>query len=377
MAREQLHWHYEHRAGWALEQHRAGRPVIGYTANTVPYELIRATGAAPVLVNPQGVETPLADELMEPVFDHSIRVTFDRALAGDWTFLKTLIIPRTSEQQYKLFLYLREATRQGCAQIPPTELYDLLHTRTARSARYGLDRTRELARRLAANVGQPITDEALKLAICESNAARAAIRQLLRLRRRAKPTLSGAEAMTLIGAWNFMDRAMFAELAAQAVEELKSAPSLGGPRLLIKGAPLDHPYLHQTLEAHGAVVVAEDDWRGARAAGRDIPLGQDLLACVFRKYYYEADSPRVFPAEAADAWFEREVARGVDGVVFYLPPEDDVRGWDYPRQKKFLDERNIPHLLIREEVSAATISTSLSEQIAAFIANLAERSRNG
>ncbi len=376
-AREQLRWYYANRAAWALEQHRAGAPVIGFTANTVPYELIRAAGAAPALVNPPGAATPLADEWMEPVFDHSIRVTFDRVLAGDWSFLKLLIAPRTSEQQYKLFLYLREAARQGCANIPPAQLYDLLHTRTPRGERYGLARTHELAQRLAEATGQSITNESLTAAINESNAARAATRQLLRLRRRAKPRLSGAEAMALIGAWNFMDRKTFAELALQAVKELKEAPSLNGPRLLIKGAALDHPYLHQALESHGALVVAEDDWHGSRAAGRDIALGNDLLACVFRKYYRDADSPRVFPADVADAWFEREALRGIDGVVFYLPPEDDIRGWDYPQQKQFLDERGIAHLLIREEVSEPMTSASLHEQIAAFITDLTSTSRNG
>jgi benzoyl-CoA reductase/2-hydroxyglutaryl-CoA dehydratase subunit BcrC/BadD/HgdB len=369
---ERLRWHYENRAAWALEQQRAGRPVIGFTANTVPYELIRAAGAAPVLVNPQGTTTPLADEWMEPVFDHSIRVTFDRVLAGDWSFLKFLIAPRTSEQQYKLFLYLREAARQGCANLPPTYLYDLLHTRTPRSQRYGLERTRELAQRLAAATGHAITDESLTDAINESNAARAAIRRLLRLRRRAKPKLSGAEATALIGAWNFMDRKTFAELAVQAVNELKAAPSLKGPRLLLKGVALDHPRLHQVLESRGAIVIAEDDWHGSRAAGRDIALGKDLLAGVFRKYYRDADSPRVYPVEVADAWFQREALRNVDGVIFYLPPEDDIRGWDYPRQKQFLDERGIPHLLIREDFSEA-----MQEPIAAFVSNLNNQSRNG
>ncbi|NOT61278.1 MAG: 2-hydroxyacyl-CoA dehydratase, partial [Acidobacteria bacterium] len=261
---------------------------------------------------------------------------------------------------------------QGCDKIPPTYLYDLLHTRTPRSERYGLERTKELALRLAEATGQAITDESLTNAINESNAARAAIRQLLRLRRRAKPKLSGAEAMALIGAWNFMDRTSFAELAAQAVNELKAAKSLNGPRLLVKGAALDHPLMHQALESHGAIVVAEDDWHGARAAGRDIALGKDLLACVFRKYHRDAESPRVYPADVADKWFEREALHNIDGVVFYLPPEDDIGGWDYPRQKQFLVQRGIPHLLIREEAREAQL-----EPISAFIAALTKQTRNG
>ena len=40
----------------------------------------------------------------------------------------------------------------------------------------------------------------------------------------------------------------------------------------------------------------------------------------------------------------------MDGVIFYLPHEDDVIGWDYPRLRAFLDERAIPHLMLRDGV---------------------------
>jgi hypothetical protein len=39
----------------------------------------------------------------------------------------------------------------------------------------------------------------------------------------------------------------------------------------------------------------------------------------------------------------------VNGVIFYLPQEDDVIGWDYPRLRAVLDERCIPHLMLRTE----------------------------
>ena len=206
----------------------------------------------------------------------------------------------------------------------------------------------------------------------KSNNARAVLRQLLRLRRRARPKLSGTDALALLGAWNFMERAEFVTLAQQAVTELKRRPALIGMRLLVKGIPLNHTGLHQAIESYGAIVVAEDDWHGSRAAGRDIALGKDLLACVFRKVHRDAESPRVFPLEAADQWFQREALRGIDGVVFYLPPDDDVRGWDYPQQKQFLDEQRIPNLLVRESVTTEA-SPALHAQIKTFIRGIGWR----
>ena len=372
-ALEKLRWHYENQRAVALEIHEAGIPVVGFTANTVPYELIRAAGCFPVLLSPPHSATTLADEFMEPVFETGIRCIFDRALAGDWSFLKLLIIPRTSEPQHKLFLYLREVTRQKSdAMIPPLHLYDLLHARSPQSNEDGLVRTRELAQRLMEITNRPLDDEALKQAITESNTARGAIHQLLRLRRRERPKLSGADALALIGAWNFMERNEYTQLVEQVVVELKRRPALNGKRLMVKGIPLNHSGLHQAIESHGAIVVAEDDWHGSRSAGRDIALGKDLLACIFRKYHRDADSPRVFPSEDADAWFRREALHGIDGVVFYLPPDDDVRGWDYPQQKRFLDEHYIPNLLVREEVTDEA-SSALHEKLETFIRGIAWR----
>ena len=97
-------------------------------------------------------------------------------------------------------------------------------------------------------------------------------------------------------------------------------------------------------------MVAEDDWWGSRAAGQDIDATGDPIRAIFEKYYLDAPGPRVFPADIADSWFHRNASQ-VDGVIFYLPREDDVIGWDYPRLRALLDERRIPHMLLRAESS--------------------------
>ena len=133
----------------------------------------------------------------------------------------------------------------------------------------------------------------------------------------------------LIGAFYFMDRAKYAALASAAADDIAGWPVLSGPRIIVKGSPLDHPHLHAAIEAHGAVVVAEDDWWGSRAVGRDIAEDGDPVEAIFDKYFLDAPSPRVFPPSAADEWFIETIgaAPAGTGVVFYLPPEDDILGW--------------------------------------------------
>jgi 2-hydroxyglutaryl-CoA dehydratase, D-component len=377
-ALETLRWHYEHRSAEALAQHRAGVPVVGYTSNTVPWELLRAAGCFPVLVSPDrhapGSLRSLASNLMEPVFDARIRRIFEEVLSGAWSFLKLLVIPRTSEPEYKLYLYLREVEREKLsAAIPPVWLYDLLHTRSPLSRSYGLDRTKDLIERLKAIPSRRL--RTVSQAVAQSNRARAALIKLKRLRSGAAPLVGGTEALAISGAFYFMDRAAFAPLVETVCREARMAKKLHGPRLLIKGTPLDHPKLHQALEAQGAVVIAEDDWWGLRAAEKQIPRARTTTRAtglIFENYYRHAPSPRVSPAGAADEWFEKAVRRGVDAVVFYLPPDDDVYGWDYPRQRDFLQLNRIPSLLIREEASAGLSSEAIAT-IRSFLESLPRR----
>jgi benzoyl-CoA reductase/2-hydroxyglutaryl-CoA dehydratase subunit BcrC/BadD/HgdB len=343
---------------------RRDRPIVGVTSNTVPWELLRAAGCDPILLSPRRARTPRADRYMENVFSARMKAVFDLLLSHDAAPLSAVIIPRTSEQEHKLYLYLREVVRFGAEHAPEPILYNLLHARSAEAEAYGLERTQDLKRVLERMTGRRIETEALSAAIAEGNAARQVIRELLREREGRAPRLSGTEALALIGAWYFMRRSEYALLAREALLEIQTRPPLAGPRILIKGSPInsprDTPDFCAAMEVTGAIVVAEDDWWGSRAAGLDIDVTADPVQAIFEKYYFDAPSPRVFPSEIADAWFHRKASE-VDGVIFYLSHEDDVVGWDYPRLRDLLDERAIPHLMLRAQSS---------DQLAGFIRRL-------
>ena len=323
------------------------RPLIGITSNTVPWELIRAAGFDPILLSPGPQYKPSAEVYLETVFSQRIKSIFHFLISNDSALLRAVVIPRTSEQEHKLYLYLREVVRQGVEQAPQPILYNLLHARSPEAQAYGLERTRALQFTLEQLAGHAIEPDAFSAAIAEGNAARCAMRALLQQREGPAPKLNGSEALALIGARYFMDGAEYALHAQQALQEILARPPLPGPRILIKGPPIDTPGFCAAVEAQGAIVVAEDDWWGSRAAGRDIDAGMEPIQAIFEKYYFDAPSPRVFPAVVADAWFQRNVSE-VDGVIFHLPQEDDIIGWDYPRLRAFLDDRAIPHVMLRE-----------------------------
>lgn len=353
--------------GHARARHAAGDTVVGAAAHTIPWEILRAAGLSPVVVRPTKRAAHFCEEFLEPgVFSPRIRALFESALAGDLGFLSALVFARTSEQDYKAYLYLREVAREGRgAGLPPLWFYDLLHSPSAHAYEYGLARTRELADRLEPVAGHAIRTEDLEAAVAESNASRAAVRRLLALRGNA-PRLTGTEALALVGSFFLIDRNSYAVLANRAAAEAEQRSPLPGPRLLLTGAWLDDGRLHALFDSHGAVVVAEDGGWGSRSAGHDIQNHADVVAAIFDKYYRDGPSVRQFPPTDR-AWLHDLTASDIDGVVFYLPPDDSVMGWDVPREQRRLDALDIPNLVIRDDVDDPGMPERWHEPIAAFV----------
>ncbi len=329
--------------------------VAGITSNTVPWEILRAAGYAPVLLDDEPGPTPHADRWMEDVFDRRFRVIFDRLCSGAWNHLDRIVIPRTSEQEHKLYLYLREIARtQPGGAIPELYFYNLLHTRTPESYDYGLERTRQMARDFE------VSDDELRDAIAESNRARGCVRDILHTRREG--CLEGSEAFEWIRGFYTENRGVFADRALERLNRMQEQVAVDRPYILIKGVPLGDASLHRAVEEAGGYVVADDDWRGSRAAGdTDVRINKDPATAIFEKYFYDEVSPRVHPVEHRDAWLRREIESGhVDGVLFYVPLGDDVLGWDCPAQRAYLESRSIPSLVVRE----------IGEPLADFVGSL-------
>lgn len=328
----------------------------GITSNTIPWEILRAAGYSPRLLEYEPGPTLFADRYMEDVFDRRIRVIFDRLCSNEWSDLDLVVIPRTSEQEHKLYLYLREAARECLSDaIPRLYFYDLLHTRTPESYSYGLERTRQMMREFE------VSDQALQNAIEESNRARSVVRTIQE--QRFGGTLAGSAAFELIRGFYTENRMQFANRVPAELPTLCASSPTELPRILIKGSPLNCADVHRLVEQAGGYVAAEDDWRGSRAAGdRDISVDGDPATAIFEKYFYDAVSPRIQPSAERDGWFQRTVeSKDIDGVLFFIPFEDDVAGWDYPRQTAWLNQQRVPSALIRDTNDAAAVAAFIQE----------------
>jgi benzoyl-CoA reductase/2-hydroxyglutaryl-CoA dehydratase subunit BcrC/BadD/HgdB len=361
---------YTDRLGAARAAATQGRKVVGYVGNTVPVELIAAAGCVPVRIAPTEGDPSAADTVIESFADTDMRLIFSQYCAGAYDMLDLLVIPRSTESQHKLYLALREAWRIGLVNRGPAlRLHDILHTQRETSRAYGLARTAELWQQLCTIGGTRADDEtALRDAIALTNRTRTLLHTLQQ--RRHAGMVRGSRALVATGATRFLPPQR-AQAALQAWLAAAEATPAQGPRLLIQGCPLDHASLHRLVEQAGACVVAEDDEWGARAAGTPIATDREPLQAIFEHYWRDVPCVRLHPDIAGRVWFEQALADPtLDGVLFYLPPPDDIHGWAFPAQRAQVEDAGLPWLLVRED---ARRPVALAAQLQAFIATLPAR----
>jgi hypothetical protein len=345
----------------------ADAPVAVISWPSVPIEIVRAAGLEPRFVRGAPGATPAAAAHLEPgIFPNRLYRLVEAALTGRLSGAACVIVPRTSDPDYKCFLYLREMVRRGVVDsLPPVLLFDLLQSHGQEVRDYDAARVRELFRTLASLTGRRASLDDLRQQIGYVNAARAARGRLLAFRH-GSPRVSGTEALPLLGAFWQTPPDAYAALAAEATAALAPRPALEGPRVLVTGAPVDGTALHAAIESHGAVVVAETSPWGAGAPGPDLDESADPMAAIADAYRVDAITPRT-PVDIA----HRRVAGAVDvdAVVVSLPDDDAVFGWDYPVLRESLASRGIPHVVLRDSPHDA-VTDAAHSRLASLLAQV-------
>ena len=313
---------------------------------SVPVEIIRAAGLRPLICRGASGPTPHADAHLEPgIFPSRLRQLVENALTGRLADATRIVIPRTSDADYKCFLYLREFVRRGVAtSLAPVVLFDLLQSGGADVLAYDVSRTRVLLDELSSASGRMPSADDLRAEITRANAARVAARRLAGLRR-SVPRVAGTEVFPLLAAFWEMDPNRYATMANDAASRIAARPPLAGPRVLLTGAPVDGQRVHEAIESHGAVVVDEVGPWGSGAAGDDVRIDDDPIAALADKYRADSIGART-PVDTLRR-LTASILDDLDALVFSLPPDDAVFGWDYPALRDALQARGIPHVCLR------------------------------
>ena len=284
---------------------RVKEPFVIASWPSVPVEIVRAAGFRAVFARGASGPTPAADRHLEPgIFPRRLRHLVESALTGRLSDAARIVIPRTSDTDYKCFLYLREFVRRGVTSaVPPVILFDLLQSCGEQVGAYDAARTRALLDELASVSGRTPSADDLHQEIARANEARAAARRLSALRR-IVPRVTGTEVFPLLAAFWELEPERYVAAVNGAASAFAKRPALSGPRVLLTGVPVDGPELHRAIESHGAIVVAEVGPWGSGAPGDDVRVDEDPI----RRHCRQVSSRRGRRAYA------RGVAPALDGA---------------------------------------------------------------
>ena len=81
-------------------------PFVVTSWPSVPVEIVRAAGFRAKIARGASVPTPTADQHLEPdIFPSRLRHLIENVLSGRLSDAARIVIPRTSDADYKCFLY--------------------------------------------------------------------------------------------------------------------------------------------------------------------------------------------------------------------------------------------------------------------------------
>jgi len=365
---------YDHREKAAAQWRAGGKKVLGELGCDVPDELVIAAGMLPVRVyaDPDR-ELAEAGKYLENAFDPVVRAQFERIVDGTCgDLLDGLAISNSNDTIIRIFYYLREIHRvEPEKNVPPVTFIDWTFMRSRiwqERCEFVLNLFRQQLEEWA---GRKITDEEIRAAGAVCNENRQALREMAELRHGGEVRISGSEALTIIGAGLFMEKAEHTALVKQVTQDAKGWPVLTGPRVFYTGANQEDTELYQKLEELGLVVVGEDtDW-GDRSYERDFNPDYPVLRAVVDRYFLRTptvEKSRV--AQSVEILSRQVESTGAGGVVFYTNAYAEVATFNMPDQQKMLDGRGVRHVTLSRMTYPVRNNEGLDEKLAAFAAGM-------
>lgn len=344
-AYQELKEAYTNRFKAALEFKKKGGRIVGAYGCDVPDEIIIAAGMFPLRVcTDVNSRSHLAEKYIGNT-NELIGSQIDRLIDGTYTdIIQNLAISNSNAAIASIYEVIRDIARVFPElSTPPMTFIDLAFTRYM----YNQDRNvilyEEFRRTVEKWSGNYIKDGDLRAAIDICNEDRRAMRIFDELRNGEVSRVTGTEAMVVIGSSMFMDRKRHAQLVRELTEEAKDWPVIDAPRILVYGS--DHEYLdfYKILEAAGAQPVFEDQNWGARHYDMDVSTEVLPIKGIAGRYMNRLHAANTsYVAERVEQMKHFIEKYKIDAVLFYMNKNDETVSWDYPSQKKCLEEMGIP-----------------------------------
>jgi benzoyl-CoA reductase subunit C len=349
-----------------------GSLAIGYLPIYVPRPLLESLGCLPVAIFGGGEEVEIirGDSYFQSYICHIPRSTLELGLSGQLDALDGLIFPSICDVIRNLGgMWRMLFPDRYVAYLDVPQNFD-----ASLGGRFYADTLREIAAGLAARGARPLDPGALRAAIQDENARRAALERMDAIRRRDPARLRASEAYLVVRAGAGLpacEHLALVEAFCDAVDE-RPARLIDNARVVLVGSFCEQPPLDliRTLEKAGCDILDDDLQLGLRTIEGDIEAGDgaDPLEALVRAYLQRGAataSRYIGDQEKGAALIARVRACEADGVVFAAASFCDPALLDQPMLESALDRAGIPHTSFKFAENNAQFQT-IREQAGAF-----------
>ncbi len=260
------------------------------------------------------------------------RSLLERLVNGTYGYLDALIIDHSLEAHVNLFFNLRQIRlMRPEVRLPELHFLDVLHLPHLTTARYNRDRIRDLLAAIERWGGHSVDDASVGRELTHSNSQRRRLTEVASLRTSAPPSVSGVDALSVIGCAMLLPRDDYDLLLSRALKELAGAPAISGRRVFVTGSAHDATDVYQVIEQEGCVIVGEDhDW-GDRYYADGVDENAFWLDAVADRAAFGAPAPAKYGlAERVRFVGDRVRETGAEVLLSINRVRDDAARWEFP-----------------------------------------------
>jgi benzoyl-CoA reductase/2-hydroxyglutaryl-CoA dehydratase subunit BcrC/BadD/HgdB len=215
-----------------------------------------------------------------------------------------------------------------------------------------------------------ITGEALKEAIHLCNETRLLLTGLYGLRKEGKAPITASQALNIIKAGMTGLRKEFNQKLSLLISHIKNNNNTCNQkkyRLLLCGSYFDHTEISDIFEENGASIVCEAVSTGVKYFEGQVDPEGDPIDALADYYLEKTICARMIDSEKRFNHIWNLVENyDIQAVIYFTLKFCDNNLFDFPYQKKKLNERGIPIFLIEAERSIENIE-QLKTRIIAFL----------
>jgi bcr-type benzoyl-CoA reductase subunit C len=348
------------------------KKAIGFFLTDLPEEIIHAAGMLPIAILGNKDNISLADAYLQTFACSLVRSTLESKLNHTLDTLDGMVIPHICD------------TTQCLASIWritfPNEYFDDLvfpKRRDQESARaYLINELKRFKHGLEDYFQLKITEQNLWKSIQIYNQNRQLLRELYALKRTYPQALHEQEFFTIIKASMLMPKEEHNRLLSELMEDLKKRQVRPEKRikLVVSGMVPEPSQALGLIDELGGTIVDDDFCIGSRYFAEDIHINHDPIEAIADRHLRRTpfSGYHIIGEEMGDSLLERVEHTGAQGVIFWHLKFCEVYNFDYPDQKKRLEEKNIPHLLLETELQMTSLE-QLRTRLQAFMEMLGRK----